>query len=225
MDILSACFGRRFKKLSSSNDEKLNPTYKGPLHWTSLPHQPPTYPIDEKLPSSSSSSSPYLTRSEATCAILCALLNADKPGRPLHAAIQDIAAQAGGWSEWLAVSVLNALQNLLKEGTEVLRGAIKEAYEKARIAAENIGEFAHDHPLYMTTICVVIALGVLVILSPVIIHALGFTAAGVEAGKLREMFILLYFSSSFALVVLFLKWSLEFGSFESGSVKSSRSYP
>ena len=74
------------------------------------------------------------------------------------------------------------MQKVLKDGPNLLRGALKEAYEKAKVAAENIKDFAHDHPLYTAAICVVIALGVLVILSPVIIHMLGFTAEGVQAG-------------------------------------------
>lgn len=86
------------------------------------------------------------------------------------------------------MSVLNALQKFLKEGIDVLRGVMKKAYEKARIAAEAIKGFVHDHPLYTAAICVVIALGVLVLSSPIIIHALGFTAAGVEAGKSHEIF-------------------------------------
>lgn len=85
--------------------------------------------------------------------------------------------------------MLTGLQKLIKEGAEVLRGPMKEAYDKARIAAEKIEGLVRDHPLYAAAIIIVIALGVLVILSPVLIHGLGFTAAGVEAGKLREMFI------------------------------------
>ena len=177
MNILSACLGRRSKRNFSHGNEKLNLTSKGSLHGNSLS----PYPTDSKLPLPIES--PYLTTSEATSAILSALLNAEKPSWVLQASIEDIAVQAGGWSEWLAVSVLNALQKLLKEGAEVLRGAMKEAYDKARIAAEKSKDFARDHPLYTVAICVVIALGVLVILSPVIIHALGFTAAGVEAGE------------------------------------------
>lgn len=79
--------------------------------------------------------------------------------------------------------MLNALQKALKDGSNLLRGAMKEAYDKASIAAEAIKDFAHEHPLYTAAICVVVALGILVILTPVIIHALGFTAAGVEAGE------------------------------------------
>ena len=173
MDILSACLGCCIG----------NPRQKGSHHpYHPLSPDSMTYP-NEKQPSA-----PHLTIESATSAILSALLNAEKPGPSLNLTIQDLAAQAGGWSEWLAVSVLNALQKVLKDGSNLLRGAMKEAYEKAKIAAEEIKGFAHDHPLYTAAICVVIALGVLIILSPVIIHALGFTAAGVEAGMYMRFF-------------------------------------
>lgn len=182
MDILSATLGCCSPR-SRTNKEKIKPTYNDPHHhYKPLSHTPMNYPNEKSLPP------PHLSTEDATSAILSALLNAEKPGPTLELTIQDLAAQAGGWSEWLAVSVLNALQKVLKEGTNLLRGAMKEAYEKARIAAENIKDFAHDHPLYTAAICVVIALGVLVILSPVVIHALGFTAAGVEAGMLDFYF-------------------------------------
>lgn len=93
--------------------------------------------------------------------------------------------------------MLNALEKVLKEGSNLLKGAMKEAYDKARTAAEKIQGFAHDHPLYTAAICVVIALGVLVILSPIIINALGFTAAGVEAGTYFVSFLRFFIFFSF----------------------------
>lgn len=158
-----------------------------------------TYPNEKNpLPSSSSSSPPHLKTEEATSAIISALLNTKKPGPALYVVIQDLAAQAGGWSEWLAVSVLNAVQKILQEGSNLLRGAMKEAYDKAQIAVEHIKDFARDHPLYTTAICVVVALGVLVILLPWVIHALGFMAAGVEAGTyiyMRFFFMSIIYSN------------------------------
>jgi hypothetical protein len=53
---------------------------------------------------------------------------------------------------------------------------MKDAFEKATGAAI---EFAKEHPVYFT----IITLGVLVILAPWVIEALGFVEAGIVKGK------------------------------------------
>ena len=113
----------------------------------------------------------------ATNAVL-SLQDAEKAGDSLEAAIEDIVIKAGGWTERIATSILAMLENLLREGSP-MRQAMKEAYDKACDAAVSLGEFIHDHPIF----CTVIALGILVILAPAVIHALGFGALGPVEGK------------------------------------------
>ena len=117
------------------------------------------------------------THTSATNAVLT-LQRAEKAGQSLEAAIEDIVTQAGGWSEQIAKSILSMLQNILKEGSP-MGPAMKEAYDKACKGAVSLGEFIHDHPIF----CTVIALGILIILAPTIIHALGFGALGPIEGR------------------------------------------
>lgn len=57
--------------------------------------------------------------------------------------------------------------------------AMREAFQKACDAAAAIEGFARVHSVF----CIVIALGILVILAPVIIHVVGFGALGPAEGK------------------------------------------
>lgn len=118
---------------------------------------------------------------QAATAILTLLQTAEKRGPTLDSAIQDIVVQAGGWYERLAIAVLNVLWNVLKEGSPVGE-AMRDAYEKASDAAAGIADFAREHPLYAAAMCAVIALGILMILAPCVIEALGFGVLGPVEG-------------------------------------------
>jgi ElaB/YqjD/DUF883 family membrane-anchored ribosome-binding protein len=124
----------------------------------------------------SESSTPFIPA--AATKVVLTLQGAEKAGCNLQAAIEDIVTQAGGWSEQIAVSILAMLENILKAGSP-LGQAMKEAYDKACEAAKSLGEFIHDHPIWFT----IIALGILVILAPAVLQALGFGALGPVEGK------------------------------------------
>ncbi|MCJ1393178.1 hypothetical protein MMC18_006050 [Xylographa bjoerkii] len=121
---------------------------------------------------------------EIATSILTTLLAAEKPGHSLSIALNDIIVQSGGWTERIAVAVLNAIQNALKEGSP-LREAMKDAYEKALDVAAKVLGFARDHPVLTGVFCAVIALGILMLLAPAIIHALGFGVLGPVEGEYR----------------------------------------
>lgn len=99
-----------------------------------------------------------------------------------------MAQTGGGWYQRLALAVLDAIRAALKDGSP-LREAMREAYERASEAAKGIADFAREHPLYTATICAVIALGILVILAPYIIEALGFGALGPVEGWFFFLFL------------------------------------
>jgi hypothetical protein len=86
--------------------------------------------------------------------------------------------EVGGWSKQIAVSILPMLENILKAGSP-LGQVMREAYDKACEAAKSLGEFIRDHPIWFT----IIALGILVILAPAVLEALGFGALGPVVGK------------------------------------------
>jgi hypothetical protein len=106
---------------------------------------------------------------------------AEKSGQTLEVTINDIAIQAGGWSEYLAERILRLLEGVLKAGKPIGE-AMRHAYDKSVEAVERLTIFAKDHPV----LCTAIALGILAIMVPVVITALGFTCEGVAAGELKQ---------------------------------------
>ena len=112
------------------------------------------------------------------------MLDADKNGPSLDATIQSLVHQAGGWSEYLATKILSALEAVLKAGKQ-MNPAMQEAYDKACEAAKMIEGFVADHPIATAVFCTVIALGVLVVLSPYVLELIGFSELGPVEGKSR----------------------------------------
>jgi hypothetical protein len=126
---------------------------------------------------------PLTMTQKATRCTLLALTSAEKPGRSLEITIDSIVAQSGGWSEYIARKILDAVEQVIKMGGPV-KAAMAEALKKSGDAAQKLTTFAKEHPELM---CTLIALGVLAILVPVVITALGFTAEGVVEGELKSL--------------------------------------
>ncbi|KAI9861009.1 MAG: hypothetical protein M1824_002775 [Vezdaea acicularis] len=110
--------------------------------------------------------------------VLFTLQSAEKPGVELQQSITGIVHQAGGWDEWIAKAILNALTNVLR-AAERLGPVLQDTYDRACEEAKKIPGIVRDHPYWS----IVVALGILAILTPLVIYALGFTAEGVLAGS------------------------------------------
>jgi hypothetical protein len=108
--------------------------------------------------------------------IIDCLFTSDKTGKQLQAELKN-SVEANGWTEDLAASILNALSDAIEEG-RTMSVALKEMSDKVIEAADAVGGFVKDHPVF----CTVIALGILVLLMPWVIEALGFAAEGPVAG-------------------------------------------
>ena len=106
--------------------------------------------------------------------IVNALYSAEKHGDGLQRALDDIVGEYG-WVENLGVAILNTLEKALMEGV-AMGQVMKEAFDKASSAA--VG-FARDHPVF----CTLIALGILALLTPWVIEAIGFGELGPIQGK------------------------------------------
>ena len=106
--------------------------------------------------------------------VMNALLSAEKKGRDLERTLQNIVGEYG-WTENIAKAILDALEKVLKNAAPMAQ-AMKDAFDKATSAAV---DFAREHPVY----CTIIALGILVILAPWVIEALGFGELGPIEGK------------------------------------------
>ncbi|KAL8828139.1 MAG: hypothetical protein Q9191_002769 [Dirinaria sp. TL-2023a] len=133
-----------------------------------------------------SDNQPQLSSDEAASSIVAAMLDASKRGSSLDATIQSLVHQAGGWSEYLAKKILTAVEQVLKAG-KAMSPVMQEAYDKACEAAKEFEAFAADHSVATGVFCTVIALGVLVVLSPYVVELVGFSELGPVEGTLNSL--------------------------------------
>ncbi|KAK0664167.1 hypothetical protein DIS24_g477 [Lasiodiplodia hormozganensis] len=100
-----------------------------------------------------------------------ALLSAEKRGKELDQKLDDVVGATGwNWEESLGKVILAKLERAIAIGAQ-MSSAMKDAVEKSVAAAE---EFAREHPVYTT----IIAIGVLAVLSPWVLEAVGFGELG-----------------------------------------------
>jgi len=111
--------------------------------------------------------------------VVQAIASAEKGGKELKKKLNDIVGEYG-WKEKVAEWVLVKLELVLREAQK-LSPPLKEAYDKACEAATSIEGFVQEHPVF----CTVIALGVLVLITPWIVELLGFG----ELGPIEGMFL------------------------------------
>ncbi|KAL9101503.1 MAG: hypothetical protein Q9187_009242, partial [Circinaria calcarea] len=136
------------------------------------------------IPPNTKSSNPK-SPEEAASQILTTLLSAPKPGptidASLHSIIHTQCPSTASWDTWYA-SVAKALfyriEALLREGATRLSGAMAAAFQKASDAVDATGEFAKEHPLWTAAVVAIVVLGILVLLSPYLLEALGFAELG-----------------------------------------------
>ena len=105
------------------------------------------------------------------------IYNSEKSAGDLKAKLRST-IRAYSWTENLGKAILNALDAAVREG-RAMSPALKEAHEKACDAANAVGGFVKEHPVF----CTVIVLGILVLLMPWVIEAVGFGAEGPIAGE------------------------------------------
>lgn len=126
---------------------------------------------------------PTLYSDDAAREFIETLRTAEHADKELEERLKSI-VYANGWTERLAESILHGVEKLVLEGSKVA-AAMKEAMDKA---TETALEFAKEHPYYTALIAAgtIIALGVLVMMAPWVLEALGFAARGPRVGKLRR---------------------------------------
>jgi hypothetical protein len=88
--------------------------------------------------------------------------------------VQDIVGEYG-WTENIAKAVLGGLEDALKKGVQGGQ-VMKEAFKKVISEAP---KFAYNHPYF----CTLIALGILALLMPLVLEALGFANLGPVKGE------------------------------------------
>ncbi|KAH9004513.1 hypothetical protein EDB86DRAFT_2767196, partial [Lactarius hatsudake] len=104
--------------------------------------------------------------------VLSTLYDADANDEQLFQRLQDVVHETG-WYEGLAAAVLNGLENMLKAGAPMGQ-AMKDVYERVVQAVADVWGFVKEHPVFFA----VVALGILAVLTPWAIGALGFGELG-----------------------------------------------
>jgi ElaB/YqjD/DUF883 family membrane-anchored ribosome-binding protein len=101
------------------------------------------------------------------------IFNTSLAGPALRMKLDSIVG-AYGWRQNLAQYILEKLAAALQTTHEKLGAHINDAYHRAWEAARSVEGFVIEHPV----MCTVIALGVLAIIAPWVLEALGFAELG-----------------------------------------------
>jgi hypothetical protein len=139
-----------------------------------------TYPNEKQLLGRTCHARPL---DEVAEDVVNSILRAEKAGAGLKAELDAIVGPYG-WKEYLAEKVLEMLGAALQGAHDKLGPAIRDAYNKAWEVANEIEGFVIRHPI----MCTVIALGVLVVIAPWVIEALGFAELGPVEGTYTDSF-------------------------------------
>ena len=118
--------------------------------------------------------------------IVSALVNPSKSSTPQTAALtieREVVAY-GGWDEWLAENVMNKLIDLVQAGdTDSWGESFKKAVDEAKKVANEVFEWAGDHPMLATAVVCVIVFGALELVCPWVLEVLGFGEIGIVEGQ------------------------------------------
>ncbi|KUJ19820.1 uncharacterized protein LY89DRAFT_580200 [Mollisia scopiformis] len=113
---------------------------------------------------------------ELAARILNTLFTSEKSGDALAFQLQSHFSTSS-WTESLARRILDGIVAALASG-QVLVGAMQETYDKVQVVAE---DFVKEHPILTEVILTVIAIGILALLVPWAVEALGFGELGPSA--------------------------------------------
>lgn len=105
------------------------------------------------------------------------LFSAEKNGPELHQALNEI-VQTASLKQYFARVVFETLQKAI-EAARPMGIALGETYDKVVREIDGIEGFVKEHPV----MCAVIAIGILVVLAPWVIEALGFAEGGILEGE------------------------------------------
>lgn len=125
------------------------------------------------------------TEPEVAAKVIATLYDAKARGSGLEKAVEEIVKQTGWWDKAIAKAVFTALEKTLEAGKS-MGPALRHAYDEAVKEAEKIEEFAREHPVLTGVVCAIIALGVLYLLWPAVVEAMGFGELGPIEGTMKS---------------------------------------
>lgn len=102
---------------------------------------------------------------------------AEKNGLELRQSLEEI-IRTNSWRQNFAKAVFEAMQHAI-EPARPMGDALREVYEKVACVVYSVEGLVRDHPV----VCALIALGILVLLAPWVVEALGFAEGGILEGE------------------------------------------
>ncbi|KAL8423886.1 hypothetical protein RB596_003924 [Gaeumannomyces avenae] len=110
------------------------------------------------------------------------LRTAEKNGPSLQSRVRG-AVGARGWTENVARAVVSRLETVIKEGRDKVGQALAEVIDRAEEAAKAAFEFSKENPYLVAGFATIVAIGVLVLVAPWAVEALGFARLGPVANS------------------------------------------
>ncbi|KAJ0327548.1 hypothetical protein COL5a_005930 [Colletotrichum fioriniae] len=120
---------------------------------------------------------PIRSAQDAASEFIDILRTAEKGGKDFEHRLRNIVT-VNSWTEELAKYILSGVEGLVRH-RDTIGQVVRETVDKSTEAADSVFEFAKEHPVFVT----IIAIGVLVIVAPWVVEALGFGELGPIAGK------------------------------------------
>ncbi|KAJ0162336.1 hypothetical protein CTA2_4719 [Colletotrichum tanaceti] len=117
-------------------------------------------------------SQPVRSAHDAAGEFIDILRTAEKGGESLERRLRNIIT-VNSWTEDLAKYILQGVEYLVQH-RDTIGQVVRDAMDKAIEVAESTFQFAKDHPVFVT----IIAIGILVLVSPWVLEALGFSELG-----------------------------------------------
>jgi ElaB/YqjD/DUF883 family membrane-anchored ribosome-binding protein len=129
-----------------------------------------------------------LVRSDQDVAddIVHLLRTAEKNGTTLRRQLSDAIGEQG-WIESIARAIVAALEKVVREGRDKMGPALAEAVDATEDAARDVFTFSKDHPYLVAGFVTIVAVGILVLMAPWVVEALGFSELGPVAGKWKPL--------------------------------------
>ncbi|EXF77594.1 hypothetical protein CFIO01_11671 [Colletotrichum fioriniae PJ7] len=115
---------------------------------------------------------PIRSAQDAASEFIDILRTAEKGGKDLEHRLRNIVT-VNSWTEELAKYILSGVEGLVRH-RDTIGQVVRETVDKSTEAADSVFEFAKEHPVFVT----IIAIGVLVIVAPWVVEALGFGELG-----------------------------------------------
>lgn len=132
-----------------------------------------------------------LSAQEISAEVIELLQNAEKDGPALRRQINDVIGEEG-WTESIARAIVAGLEALIKDDRENIMPVLGEFIDKAEQAAKAVFAFPQEHPYLTAGFVTIVAIGVLVLVAPWVVEALGFGEMGPVGGK-DSVKMLIYF--------------------------------